>query len=155
MGGAIKNKVYRDVMPNKCMIKNAKDFAEYANKTISGITSIYMSLYELQTEPDNIENEPKIPETFSIHKVTRSFNEDNISFIDFFRVLMTMIHFFTQFYRKDDDLEVCGHEILPLLFEVDQTCVFYKAKYVALNEKEDWLQYNLFEQWLHLSGFQK
>ena len=45
-----------------------------------------MSIYELQTEPDNIENEPKIPETFSIHKVTRSFNEDNICFIDFFRV---------------------------------------------------------------------
>ena len=36
MGGAIKNKAYRDVMPNKCMIKNAKDFAEYANKTITG-----------------------------------------------------------------------------------------------------------------------
>ena len=55
MSGAIKNKVYRDVMSNKFMIKNAKDFAEYASKTISGITSIYMSIYELLTEPDNIE----------------------------------------------------------------------------------------------------
>ena len=68
MSGAIKNKVYRDVMSNKFMIKNAKDFAEYASKTISGITSIYMSIYELLTEPDNIENAPKIPETFSIDK---------------------------------------------------------------------------------------
>ena len=73
-------------MSNKCLIKYAKDFAEYANKTISGITSIYMSIYELLTEPNNIENAPKIPETFSIHKVTRSFNEDNICFIDFFRM---------------------------------------------------------------------
>ena len=118
MGGAIKNKVYRDVMSNKCMINNAKDFAEYANKTISGIISIYMSIYELLTEPDNIENAPKIPETFSIHKVTRSFNEDNVCFIDFFRVANDDDTFFTQFCRKDDDLEVCGHEILHLLFGV-------------------------------------
>ena len=45
-----------------------------------------MPINELLTEPDNIENTPKIPETLSIHKVTRSFNEDNICFIDFFRV---------------------------------------------------------------------
>ena len=44
IGGTIKNKVYRDVMFNKCLIKNAKDFAEYANKTISGITSTYMPI---------------------------------------------------------------------------------------------------------------
>ena len=132
-----------------------KIFAEYANKTISGITSIYMSMYELLTEPDNIENVPKIPETFSIHKVTRSLNEDNVCFIDFFRVANDEDTFFTQFYRKDDNLEVCGHEILPLLFDVDQTCAFCKAKYVALKEKEDWLQCNQCEQWLHLSCVQK
>ena len=155
MGRAIKNKVYWDVMSNKCMIKNAKDLAEYANKTISDITSIYMSIYELLTEPDNTENAPKIPETFLIHKVTRSFNEDNACFIDFFRVGNDDDTFFTQFYRKDDDLEVCGHEILHLLFDVDQTYAFCKAKYVELKEKEDWLQYNLCEQGLHLSCFQK
>ena len=76
MGGTVKNKVSRDSVSNKYMIKNAKDFAEYANKTINGITSIYMPVYELLTEPDNIENAPKIPETLSIHKVARSFNED-------------------------------------------------------------------------------
>ena len=77
------------------MIKNAKDFAEYANKTISGITSIYMPINELLTEPDNTENAPKIPETLSIHKVTRSFNEDNICFIGFFSVANDDHQFFT------------------------------------------------------------
>ena len=115
----------------------------------------YMSIYELLTGPDNIENASKISETFSIYKVTRSFSEDNVCFIDFFRVANDNDAFFTQFYRKDDDLEVCGHEILPLLFDVDQTCAFCKAKYVELKEKEHWLQYNLCEQWLHLSCFQK
>ena len=154
MGGTIKNKMYWDAMSNKYMIKNAKDSAEYANKTISGITSIYMPMYELLTEPDNIENAPKIPETLSIHKVTRSFNEDNVCFIDFFRVTNDDDPFFTQFYRKDDDPEVCGHENLPLLFDVDQNRAFCKATYVALKEKEDGLQCKLCEQWLYLSCFQ-
>ena len=133
IGGTIKNKVFRDVMSNKCLIKNAKDFAEYANKTINGITSIYIPINGLLTEPDNIDNASKIPETLSIHKVTRSFNEDNICVIDFFRVANDDDPFFT--YRKDDDPEVCGHEDLPLLFDVDQICAFCKAKYVASKEK--------------------
>ena len=135
IGGTIKNQVYRNVMSNKCLIKNAKKCAEYANKTISGITLIYLTRYELLMEPDNIENAPKIPETLSIHKVTISFNEDNICFIDFFRVANDDGPFFTEFYRKDDDPEVCCHENLPLLFSVDQTCAFCKAKYVALKKK--------------------
>ena len=64
----MKNKVYRDVMSNKCMIKNAKDFAEYANKTISGITSIYMPMYELLTEPGNVETRLKFPKFFRFIK---------------------------------------------------------------------------------------
>ena len=155
IGGAIKNKVYRDVMPNKCLIKNAKDFAEYANKTINGITSIYMPINELLMEPENIENTPKILETLSIHKVARNFNKDIICFIDFFRVVNNADPFFTHFYRKDDDPEVCGHEDLPLLFDVDQICAFCKAKYVASKENEDWLQCKLCEQWFHQSSFQK
>ena len=142
-------------MSNKCLIKNAKDFTEYANKTINGITSIYMPINELLTEPDNIKNAPKIPETLSIHKVNRSFNKDNICFIDFFRMANDADPFFTQFYQKDDDPEVCGHEDLPLLFAVDQTCAFCKAKYVASKEKEDWLQCKLCEQWFYQSCFQK
>ena len=104
---------------------------------MSGITSIYTLICELLTEPDNNKNAPKIPETLSIHKVTRSINEDNIRFINFFPVANDDDPFFTQFYRKDDDPEVCGHENLPLLFDVDQTCAFCKATYVALKEKED------------------
>ena len=105
-----------------------------------------MPIYELLTEPDNIENVPKIPETLSIYKVTRSFNENNICFIDFFRVANDDDPFFTQLYRKDVDPEVCGHENLPLLFDIDQTCAFGEAKYVSLKDKEDWLQYKLCEQ---------
>ena len=135
IGGTIKNKVYRDVMSKKYLITNAKDFAEYANKTINGTTSICMPVNELLTEPDNIENVPKVSETLSIHKVT-SFNEDSICFIDFFCVANDDDPFFIQFYWKGDDPEVCGHEDLPLLFDVDQTCAFCKSKYVASKRKK-------------------
>ena len=103
-----------------------------------------MPIYELLTELDNIENAPKTPETLSIQKVTRSFKED-ICFIDFVRVANDDDPFFTRFYRKDDDPEVCGHENLRLLFDADQTCAFCKAKYVALKDKVDWLQCKLCE----------
>ena len=139
IGGTIKNNVYWDVMSNKCLIKNAKDFAEYANKTINGTTSIYLPINKLLTEPDNIQNDPKIPETLLIHKVTRSFNKDNICFIDFFHVANDDDPFFTQLYQKDNDPEVCSRGNLPLLFDVDQKCAFSKAKYVASKEKDHWL----------------
>ena len=64
MGGTRKNKVYWDAMSNKYMIKNAKNFELCANKTISGIASIYIAMYELLTEPDNIENALKILDSF-------------------------------------------------------------------------------------------
>ena len=155
IGGTIKNKVYRDVMSNKCLIKNAKDSAEYANKTISGITSIYMPINKLLTQPDNIQNAPKIPETLSIYKLTRIFNEDNICFIDFFHVANGDNSFFTQFYQKDNDPEVCGRGNVPLLFDVYQKCAFCKAKYAASKEKEDWLQCKLCEKWFYQGCFQK
>ena len=87
--------------------------------------------------------------------MTRRFNEDNICFIDFFRVANDNDPFFYQVLQENDDPEVCGHENLPLLFHADQTCAFCKAKYVALKDKEDWLQCKLCEQWLHQSCFQK
>ena len=77
-------------------------------------------------------------------------------FVEFFRVANDTDPFFIQFYRKDDDPEVCGlPRDLPLLFDVDQKCAFCKAKYVASEENEDWLQCKLREQWFYQSCFQK
>ena len=134
MGGTIKNKVYRDVMSNKCLIKNAKDFLEYVNKNINDITSIYMPINELLTEPDNIENAPKIPETLSFHKVTRSSMKIIFVLLNCFVWLITMIHFLHSSTGKMTTQRFCGHENLPLLFHIDQTFAFCKAKYVSSKE---------------------
>ena len=114
-----------------------------------------MAVNEFLTEPGNIENSPKIPENLSINKVTRSFNEDNTYFIDFLCVANGDGLFFTQFYWKDDDPEICGYESLSLLFDVDGKCTVCKAKYVASNKKGDWLQCKLCEQWFHESCLRK
>ena len=75
VGGIIKNRVYRDVMPNKCVIKSAEEFA---SKVVIGITPLYLPEVDLLTEPDDIEEAPKIPEILSIH-VQRRFAQSDFS----------------------------------------------------------------------------
>jgi len=79
VGGIIKNLVYRDVMSNKCLIRNAQEFVDHVNKIASGIIAIYLPESELLMEPENIGDAPKITDTLSIHKLTRGFD---ICFID-------------------------------------------------------------------------
>ena len=127
-------------------------FSEHVNKIVSGITSIYFPESELLMEPEDIEDAPKISETLSIHKLTRGFNEDDVCFIKFFKLPNEVKPFHTQFYRKEGDPEVCGHEHLPLVFDVDQTCAFCKGQY---EDKVEWLQCPLCEQWFHQTCFEK
>ena len=116
------------------MLAYSKDFLEYANKNINDITSIYMPINELLTEPDNIENAPKIPETLSFHKVTRSSMKIIFVLLNCFMWLITMIHFLHSSTGKMMTQRFCGHENLPLLFDIDQTFAFCKAKYVSSKE---------------------
>ena len=152
VGGTIKNRFYRDVMSNKCMIKNAEEFTIYANKVVNGITCIYLSEKNLLVEAKNIEDAPKIPETLSIHKLTRDFDEDNICNIKFFYLANDSEPFYTHFYRKAGDPEVCGHDSLPLAYDVEQTCAFCKGIYEG---KTEWLECRLCEQWFHERCFKK
>ena len=39
IGGTLKNVVYRDVQSGKAIINNSKEFAQYVNKTIKGVSS--------------------------------------------------------------------------------------------------------------------
>ena len=41
-GGTSKNRVSRDVMSYICVIENAKAFAQYADRLVNRISSIYM-----------------------------------------------------------------------------------------------------------------
>ena len=67
VGGTIKNRVYRDMMSHKRVIKSAEEFSNYANTVENRITSLYYPEPDLLMEPDDTEEAPKIPETLSIH----------------------------------------------------------------------------------------
>ena len=71
IGGTLKNTVYRDVKSGKTIINDAKEFAEYAHKTIKRISSLYMSSDDVIVEKEEIKTAPKIPETLKIHKFVR------------------------------------------------------------------------------------
>ena len=54
IGETSKNCVYRDVMSGKCVIDTPKQVAEYADKAVTSITSLYLPA-DVLIEPDNIE----------------------------------------------------------------------------------------------------
>ena len=69
IGGTLKNSIYWDVMSEKCVIDTPKQFAEYAESAVKGITSLYLPTEEVLKEPDDIGNSPKITDTLQIHEV--------------------------------------------------------------------------------------
>ena len=51
VGGTVKNTIFQPVKSNKCVINGAKDFAEYADKIINGISCLYLAENEIMAEP--------------------------------------------------------------------------------------------------------
>ena len=79
----VKNIFFRHWKSNKCGINGAKDFAEYANKIINGISCLYLAENEIMAEPQDIEVPPKIPRTSKVYKVLKTYIEDNVCKIEF------------------------------------------------------------------------
>ena len=69
VGETVKNMIFQHVKSKKYVINRAKDFAEYANKIINGISCLYLAENEIMAEPQDIEMPPKIPGTLKFHKV--------------------------------------------------------------------------------------
>ena len=81
-------------MSSKGVMNNAKVVAQYANRLVNGISSIYMSESELLVESEQVSMALKIPGTFTIHKLSREFDED-VCFIKFFYPASDKKSFFT------------------------------------------------------------
>ena len=86
VGGTLKNMIFQHVKSKKCVINGAKDFAEYANKIINGISCLYLAENEIMAEPQDIETSPKIPRALKIHKVFGTYNKDNVFKIEFYEL---------------------------------------------------------------------
>ena len=122
------------------MINGAKDFAEYANKIIDGISSLYLAENDIVAESQDIKTSPKIPKALKVHKVLRNYNEENVCKMEFYELAAETKPFHSQWYSKDGDPEVCEHNQLPLSHEIDQTYAYCKERYKG---NEEWFKCEL------------
>ena len=126
----------------ECLNSNSttKDFAGYANKIINGISCLYLAENEIMAEPQDIETLTKIPRTLKVHKVLRTYNEGNVRKMEFYELADETDPFHIQWYRKEDDPEVRGHNQLLLSYEIDQMCGYCKERY---KRNQEWLECKL------------
>ena len=134
------------------MINDAKDFAEYVNKIIYGIFWLYLAENEIIAESQDIETSPKIPRTLKVHKVLRTYNEDNVCKMEFYDLADQTDPFHIQRYCKEGNPEIFGHNQLPLRYEIGQTCGYCKER---CKRNEEWLECRLCDQWFHEACFEK
>ena len=99
-GGTLKNAVYRDVKSGKAIINDAKEFSEYADKTVKGISSLYMSSDDVIVEQKEIKTAPKTPETLKIHRVVRSMEKGEDPSFHFYYLVSDDDPFHVQSYSS-------------------------------------------------------
>ena len=150
VGGAVKNMIFQHVKSKKCVTNGAKDFAEYANKIINGISCLYLAENEIIAEPQDIKTSPKILRTLKVHKVLRTYHEDNVCKMEFYELADETDPFHIKWYRKESAPEVCGYNELPLSYEIDQKCSYCKERY-----KGKWLKCKLCDKWFQEVCFEK
>ena len=131
VGGTVKNRIFQHVKSKKCVIDGAKDFAEYADKIVNGISCLCLAENEIMAEPQDIETSPKIPRTLKVHKVLRTYNEDNVCKMEFYELTDERDLFHIQWYRKEGDPEVFGHNQLPLKLV---SAIFYQIFIFSPND---------------------
>ena len=147
VGWTIKNVVFRDVKSGKCTNNTPKEFAEYANKRLNSITTLYLPESELYVELKEVASAPKIAHTLQIHKIVRRLNKNGIFYLQFFYLASDETPFYTQYYWKEGDPEICGHEGLEP--EDENHC----AKCKQAENGIDWLRCPLCKIWLHEDCF--
>ena len=57
----------------------------------------------------------------------REFTIDGIAKLKFFKMALDMEPFYEHYYRNQGDPEVCDHPLLPLSFDIGNTCAVSKV----------------------------
>ena len=149
ISGTLKNAVYRDVKSGKAIIKDAKEFAEYADKAIKGISSLYMSSDDVIVEQEEIKTAPKIPEILKIHKFVRTMGKGKDPSFHFYYLASDDDPFHVQSYPSPSLLE-CKHMIQEVIDE--NFCISCRNRY-SKTDTSDWLKCAVCKQWFHENCF--
>ena len=135
--------VYRDITSGKCVINNPKQFAEHGDKSIKGITSLYLPAEGVLIEPDDIEESPKIKETFQIRMVKRFFDQRKVTYLEFHIMSTDKKPFFTRYYGEG----ACRHEQISTDDSHSGSCL---GDYQI---NDEWLQCTICHVWFHNDCF--
>ena len=73
-------------MSGKCVIDTPQQFADQADKTITGIKSLHLPEEEVLVEPENLEKVPRIKDTLQVHLVRRFLDIQKIPCFYFFNL---------------------------------------------------------------------
>ena len=89
-------------MSGKYLIDTPKQFAEYTERSVKGITSLFLPIEEILKEPKDIESSPRITYTLQIHMVKRLFDNRNVCFLEFYHLATDNEQFLHNFTAKED-----------------------------------------------------
>ena len=89
---------------------------------------------EIMEEPADVVNAPTIDSSLM------AYNEDGICKLEFFETCADAQFFHDQWYRRPKDPDMCGHDFLPLAYDVESTCAY------SYCEGEEWLMCQVSEQ---------
>ena len=148
-GCTLKNSVCRDVKSEKAIINDAKEFAEYVDKKIKGMSSLYMSSEDVIVEQEEIKTSPKISETLKIHKFVRSMEKGKDPSFHFYYLASDDDPFHVQSYPSPSLLE-CKHMIQEVIDE--NFCISCRNRY-SKTDTSDWLKCAVCKQWFNENCF--
>ena len=100
IGGTSKNGVYRDAMSEKYLIDTPKPFTEHVNKAVKGITSLCLPAEDVLIEPGDIEVSLIIKGILQIYMIERYFDEQNVPYLQFFKMATDWKPFFPHLYGE-------------------------------------------------------
>lgn len=78
VGGTIKNKVFREVKSGRFTITSPKKFSNAAERLVSKIVSIYLSINEIIEDPSYVKDSPIITNTLKIYTFPRKIHKNAI-----------------------------------------------------------------------------
>lgn len=139
IGGTIKNQVYQNVKSGKIILHSPKEFCDAARSIVPSITTIYLPEAEIPEERQR--ESPPIPGTLQVHQVIRRKNDQGVVYLEFFKLSLDEKPFYKQYYRKEDDPIVCGHEAFD---GGDNNCAACNAGYT---HGVEWIQCPVCENW--------
>ena len=96
--GTSKNCAYCDIMSGKCIIDISKSFAEHADKGLEGITSLYLPTEDVLIDTNGINAFIIIKDTLQIHMIKWFYDEQNVPYLQFFKMATKEKPFSPQLY---------------------------------------------------------